>query len=213
GSATRPLDNRALIPIGTGVHLHWALPDALTHATDTSSGLSFPVVPNRWLITRLVLAGDNFTAQSFVIESDALNGEAPSSTAMVIPVKPLSVDAVAGPLPDFEYLGKTVALADYTNARIARSLREGTGFELTAVSNGVPSFGSYYPESRNSFGFWDQLGGSGLPAQAQLAYVVTGWYQEPGNDPAHIAAASALGSVRAALSDTRKWHTDSGADP
>lgn len=213
GAATVPLDNSALIPIGTGVHLHWALPDALTHATDTSSGLSFPAVPNRWLITRLVLAGDNFTAQSYVIESDALNGEAPSSTAMTIPVKPLSVDAVAGPLPDFEYLGKTVALADYTNARVGRSLREGTGFELTAVSNGVPSFGSYYPESRNSFGFWDQLGGSGLPAQAQLAYVMTGWYQEPDNDPAHIAAANALGSVRAALSDTRKWHTDSGTDP
>ena len=38
-----------------GVHLHWALPDALTHArqSGTKPALdSFPLVPNRWLIAR-----------------------------------------------------------------------------------------------------------------------------------------------------------------
>lgn len=37
-----------------GVHLHWALPDALTHGgeTDTEEQFAFPFAPNRWLIAR-----------------------------------------------------------------------------------------------------------------------------------------------------------------
>src|SRR4051794_22439756 len=37
-----------------GVHLHWALPDALTHgrAQSGSERIEFPYVPNRWLIVR-----------------------------------------------------------------------------------------------------------------------------------------------------------------
>lgn len=44
-SATRPV---------VGVHLHWALPDALTHGGEPATGgqFQFPFVPNRWLITR-----------------------------------------------------------------------------------------------------------------------------------------------------------------
>src|SRR5579872_5535571 len=36
-----------------GVHLHWALPDALTHAAnDPQAGLRFPPAPDRWQIGR-----------------------------------------------------------------------------------------------------------------------------------------------------------------
>lgn len=214
GSATRPLSNDALIPIEPGVHLHWALPDALTKATNQDSGLRFPAAPNRWLITRLVLGGDNFTAQSFVIESDRLNQNAPSTTAMVIPVKPLNAaNAGSGPvLPDFEFLGQSWPLASYPGTGSVRALKDATGFELTTVSNGVPSFGAYYPESRNSFGFWDQL--SDLPVQAQIAYVVTGWYQDSGNDPARIVAGTKAGTcVREALAQSHNWLATSGGDP
>jgi len=46
---------QASSPIDEGIHLHWALPDALTHglhdpSTDT---IAFPTVPNRWLVTRI----------------------------------------------------------------------------------------------------------------------------------------------------------------
>lgn len=214
GSATRPLSNDALIPVEPGVHLHWALPDALTKAVNQGSALQFPAAPNRWLVTRLVLAGDNFTSQSFVIESDRLNQSAPSTTAMVIPVKPLSAPSSDGgtSLPDFDFLGQSWPLASYPGTGPTRALKEATGFELTAVSNGVPSFGAYYPESRNSFGFWDQL--SDLPDQAQLAYVVTGWYQDGANDPARIAAgAQGESGIRDALSESHKWHVDPGPDP
>ncbi len=49
-----------------GVHLHWALPDALTRG---DSSLNFPEVPNRWLITRSK-AGEK--DKQWVVESDYL---------------------------------------------------------------------------------------------------------------------------------------------
>ena len=51
----RPLweDAGASITKSHGIHLHWALPDAYTRAVQTSEGkLSFPGVPNRWLLVR-----------------------------------------------------------------------------------------------------------------------------------------------------------------
>jgi hypothetical protein len=38
-----------------GIHLHWSLPDALTNgiARDGEQGITFPLVPNRWLIRTL----------------------------------------------------------------------------------------------------------------------------------------------------------------
>src|SRR5262245_23566773 len=44
-------DNLRLKP---GIHLHWALPDALTRGSQTADGTVFPPAPNRWLITRRV---------------------------------------------------------------------------------------------------------------------------------------------------------------
>lgn len=41
-------------PITEGVHLHWSLPDSLTHGVHdpASDSIVFPAVPNRWLVTR-----------------------------------------------------------------------------------------------------------------------------------------------------------------
>ncbi|HUI30575.1 MAG TPA: hypothetical protein VLX91_10190 [Candidatus Acidoferrales bacterium] len=57
-----------------GVHLHWALPDALTHGTDTGSGqLNFPYVPNRWLVARFNTTKDNqWQCRLWVVQSDYL---------------------------------------------------------------------------------------------------------------------------------------------
>src|SRR5687767_1175007 len=52
-----PFQDRGL-RLTAGVHLHWALPDALTkgmNATESATStrkLTFPAVPNRWLVTR-----------------------------------------------------------------------------------------------------------------------------------------------------------------
>ena len=57
-----------------GVHLHWALPDALTRSQavdDVKSKIAFPAVPNLWLVTRHS-AG---VARHWIVESDYLYPE------------------------------------------------------------------------------------------------------------------------------------------
>lgn len=39
-------------PRPPGVYLHWALPDALTHGQQSGDSVSFPTVPDRWLVLR-----------------------------------------------------------------------------------------------------------------------------------------------------------------
>lgn len=66
---TQPFQNRTQ-RLCHGVHLHWALPDALTRG---DSGLNFPAVPNRWLVTRKRKSGDRWICdKQWVVESDYL---------------------------------------------------------------------------------------------------------------------------------------------
>jgi hypothetical protein len=39
-------------PRSPGVYLHWALPDGLTQGTDSGTAVTFPAIPDRWLILR-----------------------------------------------------------------------------------------------------------------------------------------------------------------
>lgn len=78
-------------PIKQGVHLHWSLPDALTHGKQFSDGeIKFPSAPNRWLVTRYYCEFNtqanknksNFNAEpappeitQWIIESNSLTTE------------------------------------------------------------------------------------------------------------------------------------------
>lgn len=59
-----------------GLHLHWAMPDALTikrTTTDKVKGAQFPSLPNRWLIRQSVKkAGEWQECDAWVVESDYL---------------------------------------------------------------------------------------------------------------------------------------------
>src|SRR6476661_673668 len=71
GFAAEPLKR-----LEAGIHVHWAVPDALTKGgvDETNTNLEFPVVPNRWLVTRFVMNGAMPNApRSWVIESDTLS--------------------------------------------------------------------------------------------------------------------------------------------
>ncbi len=64
----------------SGVHLHWALPDALTRGRAASgSQMEFPLVPNRWLVLRFggpTEAGQApWPSKLWVVESDYLTQE------------------------------------------------------------------------------------------------------------------------------------------
>ena len=60
----------------TGVMVRWALPDALTaggSADQQTGALSFPAVPNRWLVLRNV-PGSPGSAAAWMLASDYLGG-------------------------------------------------------------------------------------------------------------------------------------------
>src|SRR4051794_14194230 len=57
-NVTRGFDDAPAHQMEQGVHLHWAMPDALTRATVPEDGpVEFPTVPNHWLVSRLVITG------------------------------------------------------------------------------------------------------------------------------------------------------------
>ncbi|MEJ2169563.1 MAG: hypothetical protein P8X90_29005 [Desulfobacterales bacterium] len=40
-------------PPPTGVTLHWALPDGLTHGVVENGAVDYPILPNRWVVLRM----------------------------------------------------------------------------------------------------------------------------------------------------------------
>lgn len=210
-NAHQPLTNSPLHSLEAGVHLHWALPDALTKRTAGGSApLAFPAVPNRWLVTRFAINSDSVTPTSFVVESDALATTLPDGHyAPLIPVKQAGADE-----PAFKYMGRRSPLADYSGPLDSMTFTEATGGPLTAVANGLSSFAAYYPESHSSFGFFDTL--SDLNGPAQLMYVVTGWFEQESDDPAQqVANRVSAGSTGEPSSFplTYGWAAGAEADP
>lgn len=163
-----------------GVHLHWALPDALTRASTETGQLDFPAVPNRWLLTRFVLQGNAAPqTKSWVIISDALSATLESGQhSVTLPVTPTS-STDAG----FRYVGSWQELEDW--APQSSAIKAMTGSELSAVASGDISFAAYYPNCRSVFGFYDSLSDITVTGNnpAQLMYTVTGWFDNAGNDP------------------------------
>lgn len=159
-----------------GIHLHWALPDALTKATlDQSTGkLDFPEVPNRWLVTRFLINGNNPpNTKSWVVQSDFLSGEDNGAVAL----RNLKKDKEH---PEAVYLGRCVELDQFEESNENRSLNDLTKMSLTAVTSGVASFAAYYPDCHSVFGFHDSLEGMD---PHKVMYTVIGWYSNSKSDP------------------------------
>lgn len=189
-----------LCPLERGIHIHWAVPDALTHAALTADELTFPALPDRWLVTRLVTAGATVTARSWVVVSDALDTVEPARGTVTLPVAEVSSTAQT-----YRYLGRTLPLEDYDDAGhvgAGATLTGLVGQPLTAVTTGVTSFAAYYPDSRSALGFADTL--ADVPGAATITYVVTGWYADPAGDPAASGAD---------LAATCLWSGADGAAP
>jgi hypothetical protein len=188
-----------------GVHLHWALPDALTHADTSSGGLDFPACPNRWLVTRIQIKDSTPTTRSWLLESDVVSGEQQTSQPVTVPVK-TSVLAQG-----YGYLGRVSepgAAISGAAGPAATSLAEAADTELTAVTTGEVGFAAYYPSCGSALGFHDQLDDVAPAAAdpAALAYVVVGWFADPKKDPVQP------GATAAALEKERRW-TFAPADP
>jgi hypothetical protein len=208
--ASISFDHGPLRQLEKGVHLHWALPDALTRADAPrvprgQSGFEFPAAPNCWFVTRVVI-GPAPALRSWVVESDALS-ETPATGCGLVTVAVQASDATG---VGYRFLGKRTAVEAYAPPPPEQRLfKTATGRELTAVANGMPHFAAYYPDARASFGFYDDL--ADVPAtEAQpvsIMYVVTGWFDHQDNDPAKPAVTMAM------LQRTLRWLAQTDEDP
>ena len=195
-NVTRDFDQPPQWPLEEGIHLHWAAPDGLTHATQTShdADLDFPALPNRWLVTRLLVQNGAVTARHWLVESDTLSSEPPQGK--LTPTLPVQDDAQS-----YRHLGAWELFdGSWTepNAAGTSPIRSLFKQDLHAVATGDIAFAALYPNARNVLGFWDD--GSGLPnggAPFDLSYVVTGWFSDSSIDPL---------SSQPALVDLQKSH-------
>jgi len=178
-----------------GVCLSWTLPQALRHGVQDpkTQEISYPLVPNRWLILRLS-GGQPRHSTGWVLESDCpytehaepLTGVERTSMHLTDPdtvqawkrssdpyrsgitLDPHSADPLVADL------GVPFPLAQGWTERAA------TPMFLTAVAPGNPAFGAYLPHNVGVFSFIDDL--VDLPDPQPLSYLVTGWYSDPAGD-------------------------------
>lgn len=168
---SQPFQNQNLY-LKAGIHLHWALPDALTKGIqDSDKKTVFPSVPNRWLVTRTL----NGEKRQWVVESDYLyregEGEQLGSIAYPIEIK-------NGNHQPFRYLGRKLPIKAWLeNDPKAEYLPS-----LTAVGYGEPTFAAFYPNCHSVFGFYDDYSATNLEG---LQYDVIGWYSDIETDYVH----------------------------
>jgi hypothetical protein len=151
-----------------GVHLHWAMPDALLRGTldqradGTANRLSLPLLPDRWVVLRLLLpiGGRDVAIAGWVIEADR---------------------AVAVPLASWTEGGAASQGATPQGAPLTKS-------ELTGTVGGSVSWSGIYDAVVNRFAFHDPLTDVATLAPSGVdensaAYLVTGWWSDAANDP------------------------------
>jgi hypothetical protein len=179
-----PFDDQKTEPPAVGVHLHWALPDGLTHGVENEDGeIEFPFAPNRWLVVRIQPGRSQTGAgpiAAWVILSDELGPHCASSFLDPDPQKSRPGQVLPTRLGD---------------RRTIQAWDEGMGEQgvtsvspfLRAMGPGNPTFAAFAPGVENVFAFHDDMRGL---AATKLTYLVVGWYSQPEiMDPLrHLAA-------------------------
>lgn len=206
------------VNMAEGIHLHWALPDAVTKGVDEdrSGKMAFPDVPDRWLITRVftdisVPGKPVNKIKSWVLESNFHSPTKPDMReSITVPFRIPTDDPDQKP---FRYLGRVCTFEDWAAEEHVKLRADGSGFidHLSAVGYGIPEFSAFYHTCKSVLGFYDtaaDLAGLGLPGQDKLvSYHVIGWYSLSGNDPLHQVP----GQFTAAVFDKLAAHvTDPG---
>jgi hypothetical protein len=150
-----------------GVHLHWAMPDALLRgsvterADGTTNKLSMPPLPDRWVVLRIVLptGATDVVTTGWVIEADR---------AVAVP---LGLWREGGSLPSgVKPAGEQIDPDD-----------------LTGTVGGSVSWSAVYDAVLNRFSFHDplaeidEIAPDGVDEDC-AAYVVAGWWSAPERD-------------------------------
>jgi hypothetical protein len=198
---SRPFHDRGM-QLRAGLHLHWALPDALTRGANQAGNgkLSFPAVPNRWLVTRSRKGNDgkSVVEGQWVVESDYLYADAAGNIPGSIPI-PFPADPTKGKYRPYRYLGRKRSFdAQWAEDPAAESLAK-TGYQLTAIGYearpdtpagqtggyGEPTFAAFYPNCQSVFGLHDP---TLPPTLTGTQYDLIGWYGDPLLDCLQAAA-------------------------
>ena len=182
---TPPLQNEDLT-LRAGMHLHWALPDALTVGRTQNGATVFPAVPNRWLITR----SESGTVEAqWIVESDYLHPEdadgrglptAPDPVVITFPIRRDPQKPDQGPT---RHMGRSMTRSDWEQHDFIDDeyLHQHSDFTLTAVGYGEPAFAAFYPNCHSLFGFCDTEADQ-FDADTEYQYDVIGWYHDPKQD-------------------------------
>ncbi len=167
-----------------GVHLHWALPDALTHGEQTNPDEApvFPIIPDCWLITRIMTPSLRDLLPYY--DLDKLNDGAVNIHDLkrsMIPQRFIKSWILENETADGQ--ARVTPLADWHTPATAPSSRR-----LTAVGpSNHAEFSGYYDNVRNILGFHDTLQDihetDDLDIEGYLTYSVIGWYSDSAYDP------------------------------
>lgn len=196
-----------------GIHIHWAMPDALMRATrpDKTAGepssWTFPELPDRWLVTRVArVPGQADVVRTWVVDSGyvSTDGSGANFNAGSSAVPWNNANDPLWKKPPFRYLGRTVPLPYWSNVSTASDRID----RLDATRFGAIELAAFYPNVVNVFGLYDGLDDLGSPDGVELCYSVTGWHSGTG-DP--IAGKNA-DDVAATLK-TCKWQVDPAGTP
>jgi hypothetical protein len=166
--------------LSPGVHLHWALPDALTQGEVENDGLVMPVVPNRWLIIHRNSTGR--ALHRWVVESDYLYDPASDvpQRAVCVPWKLGDNDREQG-TPPYRYLGRQLELSQWQREQSAPIQVADRYPDLNVLGWGNPYFSALYDECFSVFGCYDASTTS-IQQVKNTHYEVIGWYSDSGED-------------------------------
>lgn len=172
-------------PEEAGIHIHWILPEEVTHGRHEENEIVYPPMPNRYLVTRLSVSsgkdGTQTARKTWIVESDSLTvkrGEQNKNSDMI-----LSPENDRQP---YRYLGECREFL----GEVTSSTKHLSDFH--ACINGIPYYAAYYPMCRNVLGFHDGMEDVEQVVEAKgsvrVSYVVTGWYCDPieGAFPNHV---------------------------
>jgi len=203
-TAPKLKDDASVITLATGVHVHWALPDALTGArTVKGQGkpqLVIPAVPDLWLVVRfnpIQQKGSSLPLPTGAAAAPAMSmgnpGPLPVPGGIKVSGRPSRawvVESRGARKVDF---GKWTAPTDYRQDQVLTAL----GLCAAADALGEPGWGippadgagvnlhaaAYYPECQNVFGLHDDLSDLPRDAAGTVTYSVIGWYRFASQDP------------------------------
>ena len=170
-----PFDNQRP-KVEKGVHLHWALPDGLTHGVENEEGeIEFPYVPNRWLVVRIQPGASpdgTSSVKAWVVLSDKYGPDGSGCTSPFIDPDPQK-SRPGSVKPTL--LGSSMTLQDWNRMMDKGDVTPVVPF-LRAIGPGNVTFAAFAPGVENVFGFHDKVSDVGV---TKLTYLVVGWYSHP----------------------------------